>query len=183
MNKKRQAGIADALKLLAVGAVVSLITTTAPAYAADVDVCGLVSIAEVQDVLGAPPTGTPRTEGPARDENYSSATNTSCGYANEDLKVGMALMLLEFPSVDDAQAAMADAIKDNAPSPNDPTASVTEEQGIGDRSYWMTSSDGVGYISRKGPRLLVVGVAAETTIPPGVRPKLRMISQNALSQL
>jgi hypothetical protein len=178
----RWAVVTDGLKVVAAAAVLSLVAGATPALAAGIDVCGLVSRADVQNVLGAAPTHVPRRAGPAPDQNYPKATNTSCGFLNEEARIGLAVMLLEFPSRADAEAAMSKAKEDGA-STSDPTASVTAEKGIGDGSYWMTSKDGVGYLARRGQRLLAVGVAAETTIPPGMRPKLRTITQNALGHL
>ncbi len=125
---------------------------TAPSdIASAADTCALISRADVSTLLGQPALAGAAT-GPSKDED-SSGQLSYCTY-----RAGTAALIVsvvEFSSAAEAKKTLTlNLVKGRM---NEDGAKVTEEPGIGERSFYALSAEGSMYVFLKGNK--VVGLA------------------------
>lgn len=132
--------------LLAFATVFSL-----PAVALAADPCALMSRAEATALLGQPAlAGT--VSGPARDED-SSGQMSYCAYRAGTSAI--IVSVVEFSSPAEARKELTlKLVKDRM---DEDGAKVSEEPGIGEKSFYASTAEGSMYVFLKGNK--VVGVA------------------------
>jgi hypothetical protein len=131
-------------------AIIWLIVLTSPcAHAADA--CSLLGRAEAATLLGQPVTSMDPA-GPQRDED-SGGQLTFCTYRAGNAAV--VVSVVEYSSAADAKKQLnANLVKERMDSDE---AKVSEEPGIGEKSYWGASANGASYVFLKKSK--VAGIA------------------------
>jgi hypothetical protein len=134
------------MRALILGGVGAALLAASPVYA--FDVCGLASKGEAAAALGLP-VAVSRAVGPDRDET-SGGQLTYCTYRAP--KADLLLSVVEFSSPAAARklatAQFAEGSVDKG--------KVIAESGIGERTFWVVSSQGGGYLFLKGSRVVQV---------------------------
>jgi hypothetical protein len=131
---------------LAVGTLI----IAAPALAADP--CQLVPAASVTALIGADVKGS--AAGPEKDDD-SGGQMTFCNYRGTAKPVGLIVSIIEFASEAAARKQLTTDLVES--QIGDDEAKVTEEGGIGDKSYYAATPKGSMYVFLKKSR--IVGVA------------------------
>lgn len=122
-----------------------------PSAALAADPCALLSRAEAATLLGQP-VGPGAAAGPVRDED-SSGQISYCSYRAGT--AGLIVSIVDFASPAEARKALTlNLVKERM---DEDDAKVSEEPGIGERSFYAVSSEGSSYVFLKGNK--VVGVA------------------------
>ena len=125
--------------------------TGLPGIASAADTCALISRTDVSTLLGQPALAGAAT-GPSKDED-SSGELSYCTY-----RAGTAAFILsvvDFSSPAEARKTLTlNLVKGRM---NEDGAKVTEEPGIGERSFYALSAEGSMYVFLKGNK--VVGLA------------------------
>ncbi|MFZ1989244.1 MAG: hypothetical protein WAW96_05670 [Alphaproteobacteria bacterium] len=143
------------------------------------NVCAAVRASDIATVLGETPP-TPISSGPAADDDHPAAIATSCRYEGK-VRV-FAMMLLDFKTVSEGVAALKHDI-DAVKAAGDAKIAPVQSSGLGEDVYLATDQSSATYISRKGPRLIAIGVAGETAAVPNLPAVLLKIAQSAVSRL
>jgi hypothetical protein len=143
------------------------------------NLCAAVKITDVAALMGETPQS-PISTGPAADDDHADAIATSCRY--EGKARVFALMLLDFRTVSEAVAALKHDI-DAVKTSGDAKIAAVPSSGLGDDVYLATDQSSATYISRKGPRLIAIGIAGETNSIPNLPGALLKIAQSAISRL
>ncbi|WP_235313160.1 hypothetical protein, partial [Staphylococcus aureus] len=121
------------------------------------NVCGLASNAEAAAALGQPVVSS-RATGPERDDDTGGQLSY-CTYRAS--KAGLVLTVVEFAS---PAAARKVATAEFAKSTSD-NAQITIESGIGERTFWVQSARGGGYMFLKGSRVVQVSAGGAGQAP------------------
>jgi hypothetical protein len=113
------------------------------------DICTLVSKGEAASLLGQPVTHMTPSK-PEKDEDTGGML-TYCSYRAGTL--ALVVSVLEFSSPAEARK---NTTKEVAAGRLDEDAKVIDESGLGDRAYWVfsTQTAAAGYIVQKGTRVL-----------------------------
>ena len=122
-----------------------------PSTVMAVDPCGLVSSADASALLGQS-VGAGKAAGPARDED-SSGQISYCAYRAGS--AGLILSLVEYSSPAEAKKALTLNLVKRRMDEDD--AKVSEEMGVGERTFYAVSGEGSMYVFLKGNK--VVGLA------------------------
>lgn len=122
----------------------------------------------------------PISTGPVADDDHANAIATSCRFEGKTRI--FALMLLDFKTASEASAALQHdiaAVKESG----DAKIAPVQQAGLGDETYLATDQSSATYISRKGQRLIAIGVAGETTAVPDLQRRLLKLAQAATGRL
>ena len=122
-----------------------------PATAMAVDPCSLMSSADASALLSQS-AGAGITAGPARDED-SSGQISYCTYRAGN--AGLILSVVEYSSPADAKKALTLNLVKRRMDEDD--AKVSEESGIGEKTFYAVSGEGSMFVFLKGNK--VVGLA------------------------
>jgi len=143
------------------------------------NLCTAVRVSDIAMLLGETPPS-PISSGPAADDDHPAAIATSCRY--EGKARVFAMMLLDFKTVGESTAALKHDI-DAVKASGDAKITAVSSSGLGDDAYLATEQSSATYISRKGPRLIAIGVAGETAAVPNLTSVLLKIAQSAIARL
>lgn len=199
---KQMAPLGRVIRTIAAAGVLASLTTgalLAPAHASNAakkakDTCSIARIKDVSLVIGRI-LSDPTQDGPRPDDANPSVTNTRCQFDAENGHITIISNL--FPSSETAGTAFDQAI-DNVKSAVDSAGrspSVTEEQGLGDDAYWVTSvvetdttDTQQGQIVKKGTyfvhsgvHFVSVGTDWSDQDPDSLRPALKTLVQSVIS--
>ena len=170
--------IERAARFLCAALTALFIPALAQAFTAN-NLCSAVRTSDVATLLGETPPS-PVSSGPEADDDHPAAIATSCRFEGKTRI--FAMMLLDFKSVDAAVAALKHDI-DAVKTSKDATITSVQSTGLGDDVYLATDQSSATYISRKGPRLIAIGVAGETAAVANLPNVLLKIAQSAASRL
>ncbi|MEO8224742.1 MAG: hypothetical protein ABI661_08030 [Gammaproteobacteria bacterium] len=116
------------------------------------DTCALLSRPDAAAVLGQPVT-TVIPAGPERDDD-SGGQLSYCTYAAS--KAAIVLSVVEFATAAEARKQLsANLVKERM---DEEDAKVTEEPGIGEKSFWGVSEHGASFTFLKGSRVVSLGL-------------------------
>ncbi|MFZ1989245.1 MAG: hypothetical protein WAW96_05675 [Alphaproteobacteria bacterium] len=194
----RVVGFASVAGVLACLAGTALLVS--PAQAVNVakkakDVCTIARNADVAQVIGRV-LPDPTQDGPMPDEDNAAVTKTRCQFDGESGHVTVISNL--FPTADGAKEAFGQAI-DNIKSAADAsgrTPNVSQEAGVGDDAYWVTSTVETdttetqqGTIVKKGTyfvlsgtRFVSVGTDWSDADPDTLKPALLKLTQSVIER-
>ena len=131
-----------------------------PALALAADPCALMSRADATALLGKPvAAGT--AAGPARDED-SSGQVSYCTYRAGTSAI--IVSVVEFASPAEAKKSLTLNLVKNRM--DDDGAKVSEESGIGEKSFYAATTEGSMYVFLKGAKVVGVAIGGEGAPKP-----------------
>jgi hypothetical protein len=159
------------------------------------DTCSIARISDVSQVIGRV-LSDPTQDGPTPDEDNPAVTKTRCQFDGESGHVTVISNL--FPAAAGAKEAFSQAI-DNIKSAADAsgrTPNVSQEAGVGDDAYWVTSTVETdttetqqGTIVKKGTyfvlsgtRFVSVGTDWSDADPETLKPALLKLTQSVIER-
>ena len=131
-----------------------------PSTAMAVDPCDLVSSADASTLLRQS-VGPGKAAGPARDED-SSGQISYCTYRAGN--AGLILSVVEYSSSAEAKKALTLNLVKRRMDEDD--AKVSEESGIGERTFYAVSGEGSMYVILKGNRVAGLAVGGPGSPKP-----------------
>ncbi len=159
-------------------ALLAALTAPSGAFAfTGANLCTTVKTAEVATLIGETP-GSPISTGPVADDDHANAIATSCRYEGKTRV--FAMMLLDFKTPSEATAALKHDI-DAVKSSGDSTIAPVQSSGLGEDVFLATDQSSATYISRKGARLMAIGVAGETAAVPNLPAALLKLAKSAVA--
>ena len=159
------------------------------------EVCTLARNADVAQVIGRV-LPDPTQDGPAADEENAAVTKTRCQFDGENGH--LTIISNRFPTADSAKEAFGQAI-DNIKSATDSagrTPSISQEAGVGDDAYWVTSTVETDatetqqativkkgtYFVLSGTRFVSVGTDWSDADPDTLKPVLLKLTQSVIAR-
>lgn len=140
-----------------------------------VDLCAIFSPAQVEPIVGtALITTTPGTD---VDEVTGGPLNF-CTYKGED--VALVISVAESQSAKDSQTWQDQLAAITNP---DEPSTITEENGLGEKAYWVVNEDSAGWYVARYPYVFALVVGGNISLADEYKEDLRRLAEQVLSTL